>query len=344
MVSHKTLTVSEKQLISTLSWFRSRYALFIGQALDRKANRDQIEEFGRIWMGDYKENWDAPFSSLTEKGIIKNTDGEYEFTEYGALVKIEVETETPFFKYEYDNYFTLDQVSAVHSTFCERVYGIDFSQHGLIDHNELSVLISKLKDFSPRSVLDIGCGNGRITEWICAQTKADCVGIDISSEAVRYANGRVPGNSKLRFLEGNLNNIPGIAQYDCILFLDTLYYAANLLDTLKQALATLAPDGRIYAYFSQWIMDVDYKENLLPRNTHLAKALDELKVKYEFTDLTISGLNHWRKKFEVLGMMKEDFVAEGSIRLWEYRYREANRYAHWGDDKYSRFLYEIRRA
>lgn len=337
-------TSSERQLISTLLWFRSRYALFIEQEINRKAERERIEEFGRIWIGDFKENWDDAFLSLIEKGVIKSVDREYKFTEYGELVKNEVEAETPFYKYEYDNYFTLDKISKAHSIFCKKVYGKDFSQHGLIDQDELSVLISKLQDFNPLNMLDIGCGNGRITAWIFEQTGIDCVGIDVSSEAVKYANERVKGNSKLLFLEGNLNNLTGLEQYDCILFLDTLYYATNLSNTIKQALDILTPNGRIYAYFSQWIMDVNYKENLLPHNTHLAKVLEENNVKYEFTDLTVSGLNHWKRKLEVLNMMKQDFLEEGSIKLWEYRHREANRYAHWGDDKYSRFLYEIKKT
>lgn len=39
--------------------------------------------------------------------------------------------------------------------------------------------------------------------------------------------------------------------------------------------------------------------------------------------------------------IKEDFIAEGSEQLWEYLYREAYRYTHWGDNKYSRYLYTL---
>lgn len=39
--------------------------------------------------------------------------------------------------------------------------------------------------------------------------------------------------------------------------------------------------------------------------------------------------------------MKKDFIDEGNIDLWEYRFRESNRYANWGENKYSRYLYEI---
>ncbi|MBK7410019.1 MAG: hypothetical protein IPJ40_19395 [Saprospirales bacterium] len=65
------------------------------------------------------------------------------------------------------------------------------------------------------------------------------------------------------------------------------------------------------AYFSQWIMDEAYAENLLPDNTHLAKALASLGLKYTFHNLTDSGLRHWKKKLAVLEDMREAFAKEG---------------------------------
>jgi ubiquinone/menaquinone biosynthesis C-methylase UbiE len=341
MLQSEKFSAAEKQLITTLSWFRSRYAIFIGLKLDRKANKQSIVEFGKTWIGYFKENWDDSFISLSEKGVLINIAGEYLFTEYGELVKNEVEAETPFYKYEYDNYFTLDKFSNAHSVFCEKVYGVDLSQHGLIDQGELSVLIAKLLDFKPSNILDVGCGNGRITEWISLQTQTHCVGVDISSEAVKFASERSEGNNKLQFLEGNLNDLKGLKEHDCILFLDTLYYANNLTDTLRQTFRLLTPQGRIYAYFSQWIMDVLDKESLHADNTHLAKSLRELNVNYSYTNLTNSGIDHWKKKLETLELMKKDFLDEGRMDLWQYRFLEANRYANWGVGKYSRYLYEI---
>jgi ubiquinone/menaquinone biosynthesis C-methylase UbiE len=334
-------TNAEKQLITTLAWFRSRYALFMGLNLDRKADWASIEAFGKVWIGDHKENWDKALVSLQQNEIITCTNEEYKLTELGETVKTEIDAEEPFYKYEYNNYFSLEGKSKAHSLFCEKVYGKDMSQHGLIDQAELQVLIDKINTFRPNTVLDIGCGNGKITEWISQQTQTNCAGMDISNEAVKLANERVKGNNSLHFFEGNLNSINSAETFDCILFLDTLYYANSLTETIKQAIKHLNKNGRIYAYFSQWIMDENYSENLHAENTHLAKALRELKLSYSFTDLTTSGINHWKRKLEVLNQLKTNFIEEGHLDLWDYRYREANRYANWGDTKYSRYLYEI---
>jgi len=313
----------------------------MGLSIERKADRQNIEEFGRIWIGGFKEDWGNAFLSLSEKNIIAVINDGYNFTEYGNIIKTEIESEIPFYKYEYDNYFHLVNSSNAHSLFCEKVYGLDLSQHGLIDQSELSILIDKIKKFKPKNITDLGCGNGRITEWISEQTQTVCLGIDISSEAIKHANEKTKENNLVCFLEENLNDLSALQQTDCVLFLDTLYYANSLKDTIKKAHELLTENGRIYAYFSQWIMDENYQENLRPDNTHIAKILNELKLFYSFTDLTESGINHWKRKLEALTIMKKSFFEEGSEYLWHYRQREASRYANWGAKKYSRYLYEI---
>lgn len=335
------LNNAEKQLITTLSWFRSRYALYLGLSPERKADKENIEQFGKIWIGNFKENWDEAFDSLVKKNIITYTNKEYDFTEKGQIIKNKIESEIPFYKYEYDHFFESEKKSEAHAKFCEEVYGLNLSQHGLIDQYELSILIVRIKKTQPQKILDIGCGNGKITEWIAKITNTHCIGIDISDEAISLAKERTIESSLLHFEKGNLNNLNIREKFDGVLFLDTLYYSNNLIHTLEQAIRLLNKNGRIYAYFSQWIMDTSFQDLLLPENTHLGKALNALQLKYTITDLTESGNNHWKKKLKILDIMKDEFLEEGSIELWEYRYREANRYANWGEDKYARYLFEI---
>lgn len=343
MTTNTIYTTPEKQLITTLAWFRSRYALFMGVSLERKADRQSIEEFGKIWIGDFKEDWEQAFASLCEKNILSIDSDEYSFTDYGQSIKNQIEFELPFYKYEYDNFFHMEKESIAHSLFCEKVYGANLSQHGLIDQAELSILIELLQKAQPSKILDIGCGNGRITEWIAEQTQIACVGIDISSEGIQIAQERTKANPLLRFEVGNLNNLQLTEQYGSVLFLDTLYYSSNMKNTITQVLELLEQGCSIYAYFSQWIMDESYSANLQPDNTYLAKVVHEMNLNYAFTDLSESGKKHWKRKLEVLDLMKKDFIAEGNTALWEYRYREAYRYAQWGDTKYSRYLYEIKK-
>lgn len=337
------LSTAEKQLITTLAWFRSRYALYQHLDPERKATRESIEAFGKTWIGEFKQNWDDAFASLQEKGVLIISNGEYAFTGKGVDLKNSVEAESPFYQYEYDNYFSREERSEAHRRFCEKVYGKDLSQHGLIDLDELALLIDRLKTNAYFDVLDLGCGNGRITEYLSGFSNARFLGVDISGEAIAKATKRVGAeNEKLRFRVANINDLDLPAgAYDLILSLDTLYYADSLPDLLDQASRLLRKGGRMMAYFSQWIMDENYAENLQPENTHLARALSEKGHAYTCHNLTESGINHWKTKLAVLEEMEEEFAEEGNRALWEYRYREAYRYANWGDNKYSRYFYEI---
>lgn len=335
------MTEAEKQFIMALAWYRSRYALFLGLNQNRLADLAGIDAFAQKWMGSFKLDFTGVENGLLAQHIIQYTGEEIEFTEHGNSVKNTLEAESPFFKYEYNAYFDAVKTSKAHSIFCERVYGKDLSQHGLINQYELQFLLDALIQQKAKNVLDIGCGNGRITEEISVQTGANCIGIDISDEGIKEAQVRCKDNSKLSFSVGNINSLNLSQSFDAIVFLDTLYYADNLQHTLEQCLSLLKPGAKIYAYFSQWIMDAQYQQNLEPRQTHLAKALSHLNLTYSYVDLSESGINHWKQKCAVLEEMQAQFAEENHTELWDYRYREAYRYAHWGDDKYSRFFYII---
>ncbi|MCB0652400.1 MAG: methyltransferase domain-containing protein [Saprospiraceae bacterium] len=338
------MTNAEKQIMTSLAWFRTRYALFLDLDLNRPANKENIESFGQAWIGDFKDDWSGAFESLIEKDILALKEEEYVFTEKGEKLSKEVEAEIPFFRYEYDNFFNLEQKSEAHKQFCREVYGMDLAQHGLIDADELSFLVEKLKTAGPQSILDIGCGNGKITEHLSSEIEGHFTGMDISNEAIILANHRTRNSEKLHFEVGNMNHLNLPQKYDAILFLDTLYYADNMEALLKTCLSALNENGKIYAYFSQWIMDREYSEYLAPENTGLARVLKNLPADYDYVDLTASGLRHWKRKLEVLEKMKPAFLEENNEALWQYRYREANRYANWGDDKYSRYLYEVKNS
>ncbi len=336
------LSSAEKQLISCLAWFRSRYALLQGLDRNRKASQKNIEIFGKFWVGQSKEDWGSCYNSLQAKGILQFLDNQYSFTEEGSTLKEELEKKSPFYRYEYNNYFEMEKTSLAHSHFCKRVYGADFSQHGLVNQAELAVLQEQLKEKVPKEVLDIGCGNGRITEYLASNCpNSYFTGIDISDKAIHSANKRLKESAKLSFEIGNMNQLQLSKKYDAILFLDTLYYVKNIEQLFKTCVKHLTVNGAIYAYFSQWIMEDKHANRLLGDKTMLAALSQHLQLSFRYTNLSESGIRHWKDKLAILEEMKSDFEEEGSMDLWKYRRTEARRYANWGDDKYARYLYKI---
>jgi 2-polyprenyl-3-methyl-5-hydroxy-6-metoxy-1,4-benzoquinol methylase len=337
------LNLAEKQLISTLNWFRSRYALYQGLDLERPSTKEEIEKFGLDWIGNFKLDWDEAFKSLLEKDILHKNQNQYEFSILGSQLKEKLELDTPFYQFEYDNFYTTAFSSNAHQKFCKEVYGEDLVQHGLINMDELSILEDHLDALKPQKVLDLGCGIGKITAHLATKfPDIHFTGMDISEKGIQLAKEKNKDSANLSFIIGNLNQLENIdGKFDAFLSLDTFYYAANLESTLKQLKKKATDSATIFTYFSQWIMDESYKLYLQPDMTGLAQVLKELNLSYRAMDLTDSGIQHWKDKEAVLLKMKPEFLAEANLPLWDYRFREATRYANWGDNKYARYFYQI---
>ena len=84
----------------------------------------------------------------------------------------------------YNEYFRRADTSAVHSQFCTQVYGRDLCQHGLMHIDELDFLISMIPIDS--HILEIGCGNGYIPEYIFEHTKSTILGLDFSESILSW--------------------------------------------------------------------------------------------------------------------------------------------------------------
>lgn len=339
----KEYSLEEKQFITSLSWFRSRYALYMGLDPQRKATEEAIKSFAEFWIGTFLLPWTDMSKNLISKKIIEKIEDEFCFTDFGKETAKQLEIDTPFYKYEYDNFYTSILSSNAHSQFCEQVYGEDLSQHGLVDNEELSLFLKFVNSEQKVKILDVGCGNGRITHKIGKESVASCVGIDISSEGINFANTTFVNCPNLQFLEADMNALQLTQKFDCIVFIDTLYYVRNIKDTLLNSLKLLEENGHICVYLSSWVLNESQKAMLLPENSYFISILCELDLQFQAIDLTSSGISHWKKKLYILENMKKQFEEEGNTLLWQYRYNEAFRYAKWDDQLFSRYFYVIQR-
>jgi len=105
-------------------------------------------------------------------------------------------------------------------------------------------LNNKLKEFSPNSILDVGCGLGYTTQYI-QEILPDChvTGMDISNVAIKKANKLF---SNLEFITGDISSIKTNKKYDVIILNQLLWY---ILESLTQSLENCFPmlntNGRI---------------------------------------------------------------------------------------------------
>ena len=85
----------------------------------------------------------------------------------------------------YDRFYSAATTSRAYSTFCERMFGRNFSQHGFADMAQIEKLLEVTTLDAHSLVLEVGCGTGALAAYIHWRTSAHITGIDISPQAIR---------------------------------------------------------------------------------------------------------------------------------------------------------------
>jgi SAM-dependent methyltransferase len=227
-----------------------------------------------------------------------------------------------FSKDWYDEYFKRAISSAAHSEFCERVYGKDLCQHGLMDMDELDFLTTLIEPSS--KVLEIGCSNGFITEYIHDHTDSKTLGVDFSEVAIEQAQERTKSkSSSLSFKCIDFKNQPlPDDHFDIILLIDSIYFLGEVKDALLKLNQILREHGRMILSIFQYREEADPQKILLPERTFLAQALNELQFTYTWIDFTDNVRAHGKKNFQVAEELKEAFIQERNLFLYEARAAE----------------------
>ena len=222
----------------------------------------------------------------------------------------------------YNEYFRRAVSSPAHSQFCQRVYGIDLCQHGLMDKVELDFLISLIEPNS--KILEVGWSNGHITEYIHERTAAQILGIDFSDVAIEQALARTRSKSKsLRFAQVDLTReaAPG-GDYDYIILIDSIYFLGEFQDSLARLGQELNAGGRMIVSVFDVKQEDDPDDVLLPDQTSLARALKALGLSYTWHDFTANVRAHGRNNYQVVEELKTAFIQEGNQFLYEARAAE----------------------
>ena len=222
----------------------------------------------------------------------------------------------------YNEYFRRAINSSAHSQFCEKVYGKDLCQHGMMDIAELNFLVTLIKPHS--KILEIGCSNGYITEYIHDHTASEILGIDYSDVAIKQAEGRVK-RKRLRYVQADLTveEIPG-DNYDFIVMIDSIYFVEDIRGVIAKIVPKLSLSGKLLITFFQ-VSEDGNSEGLLPDRTDLAEAMKKIGLEYEWYDFTENVRRHWLMNYQVGEELREIFKEEGNDFLYRARTGE-NRY------------------
>jgi trans-aconitate methyltransferase len=94
------------------------------------------------------------------------------------------------------------------------------------------------------SILDIGCGAGRLAQIYQVYPFARYNGVDVSAEGLRKA--RSLGLDRVEFFEGNFEIWRPAVSYDAIIFNESIGYAIDPAETLRIFSAHLLPGGAFF--------------------------------------------------------------------------------------------------
>jgi ubiquinone/menaquinone biosynthesis C-methylase UbiE len=249
----------------------------------------------------------------------------------------------------YEEFFRRVNGSPTFSKYCDEVFGIDLSQDGFADKAQLDFLVDMM-GLGPADIcLDIGCGNGRISDYINRTTGAFIVGLDYSPSAIRYAISLEDVNPGLSFFPGDINSLkPPDFPFTAALLIDTIYFSEDYAKTLELLYGSLPPGGRIGIYYSEFVFEKEKQiKKIEADETKIALIIRENGWESASTDLTDAHFELMKRKYRVSEKYKADFEREGNGWLFDKVHRESTSNDFPMDDfvKFTnRYFYLIRKA
>ena len=306
-------------------------------------NKSVLEDFGRQFFGDDLVDWTEAYDSLKAKGYLRFENGLYSLSDKAAGLAAE------FRKMKmssgFDEWLIKSYQCKTYSRFCKLVYGIDLCQCSMFDKKQLDKLIEVLDLTSASRVLDIGCGVGKIAEYLSDKIGAKIMGVDFAEGIIDRANKRTAmKRDRVSYCVCDMNelNFPPNS-FDTIIAIDTLYFVDDLDEAVGAMKRIVGDAGQMGLFYSQIIKPEDPRNLLNADSTRLAKALQNNMLSYRTWCFTENEYEIWNKEKKIAEKLKAEFEKEGYADLYESRVEEAEHLLEIIKDKReSRYLYHIK--
>ena len=123
-----------------------------------------------------------------------------------------------------------------------------YAANSAVQQNWARELIAKLKLRGDERILDVGCGDGKVTaELACGVPRGSVVGMDASAAMIAFAKKSFPAAkfSNLKFQIGDAREIGFKAKFDLVFSNAALHWVDNHEKFLSGAAAALKPGGRL---------------------------------------------------------------------------------------------------
>jgi ubiquinone/menaquinone biosynthesis C-methylase UbiE len=322
----------DRRILAVLSVFENgcrlenpgEYALRDGRRV--RANIESVKSFLKDGAAIETQKMDAAIARLLEDGFVTLIADCYILSATGRILGRKCRNER--MSKGYDNLLSRTETSKAYSAFCERVFGKDLSQFNVLDMTQLNALIAKLNLKPSEIVLDLGCGNGRITEHISDITGVRMVGLDFAAEVIAMAKRRtVDKQDRLTYVVGDMEELSFDGErFDAIISIDTLYFVDSVDAIIRKLRRLLKPTlGRLAIFYGQSRGPEEPADVLRPENTKVGVALSNNGLAYDAIDYTENSRQIWIREIAAAEELKERFAAEGNADICADRAQDAKR-------------------
>ncbi|MFX0114430.1 MAG: class I SAM-dependent methyltransferase [Candidatus Hodarchaeota archaeon] len=345
------LSEEEKILLGVLQWLEVRPKdpetgeTIITEELKVKPTQDGIATVSSRRLKAQNENANCAIllELLVQKKLLLFNEETYALTDAGRIIGKSVLTKwsSEFF----DDILVRSAESEAHALFCERVFGKNLCQFNVMDMPQLEAMLKILNLQSTDYVLDLGCGLGKITEYIATRTGARVLGIDFAEKVIHWAQRHTHSlDGNLTFQVGDMNDLAlPSSTFDAIIAIDTLY-PWNVADQevmIRKLKTLLKPTGQMGIFYDQY-QGAELPDILKPKNTGIGKALTKNGLPFKTIDFTEHSHDFWRRELAVAQELKEMFEKEGNLDLCEERIRDSKeQIEHFDNHQQRRYFYHV---
>ena len=295
-------------------------------------------ELLKRWKND-EQLLDSMLGGMVSNGLIVLADGVYSLTSEGRKLAQQNLAR------DFGTWMIAREKSSAYRKMCRELFGSDRCQFDMMTQNQLEKLLDVLNISKCKNILDVGCGTGALTEYYADNTEGNVTGIDFSSEAIEFAQNRTRNKQKrLSFQLMDMDEIDfSPNSFDTVLSIDTLYFVNDLYKTINALRGSLQENGQMGIFYNSKIAVDDPKELLLPEKSALTEALEKCGLQYETWEFTAEENDFWRKGVSLANDLKDQFVEEGNLAIYESHISEATRELELIDtERKRRYLYHVR--
>lgn len=293
------------------------------------ATKENLHKRGRLIQEQLShrdavlKDWTDTYEGLIRKGLIRCDGIIFSLTDQGNSQAHKIRRERSAKRFS-DTMIRMDR-SKAYSSFCERVFGKNLCQANVMDTIQLESLLNVLNLTAENKVLDMGCGIGKIAEYISDTTNAYVLGIDIASEAIKRAQERTcDKRDRLEFRVEDMNDLSFTPNnIDTVISIATLHYLDDIVKTIDQMKNLLSPKGQMGLFSFQYRSSDDPPDILLPENTKLGQVLKKQGLSFQTWDYTKREQEIRYRQLEVGNELREAFRSEGNLDLCEDRIEES---------------------